>query len=168
MQITLIAAVDKNLAIGKGNQLPWHLPKDLQFFKASTLGHPVVLGRKTFESFGSKPLPKRTHYIISSSLKSVDFEQCVICPSVTETLIQLKKQAYEQVFIIGGGNVYEQFLPFADELILTHVDTEIEEAEVFFPQPVWNQYKSEEIMQIEKDENHAYFCSVKRYTKFNV
>jgi len=131
MKISMIAAVAKNLAIGKNNQLLWHIPEDLKRFKEITRGHAVVMGSKTFESLG-RPLPQRTNIVIA---KDVNYKAdgCVVVHSLDEAVIEAGKTEKDEVFIIGGGSIYTQFLPRADKLYITLVDKEYE-ADTFFPQ----------------------------------
>lgn len=132
--IKMIAAVGKNLELGKNGDLIWHLPNDLKFFKEQTLGCPVVMGRNTFNSLPRK-LPKRIHYIITDSLMfNKDTDGVLIYFDFADMLKEIKRVAETQdVYIIGGASVYKQFLEYADELVLTEVDAEDTEADVYFP-----------------------------------
>jgi len=128
MSINLIAAVGENYELGKNNQLIWHLPKDLKFFKNITKNKIVVMGRKTFESLPNG-LPDRKLIVISS--KDLDKYYDVICyHQISEVLNALKQEDY---FVIGGSSIYEQFLPFADNLYLTEVNAYDYEADTYFP-----------------------------------
>ena len=128
MRIAMIAAMANNRVIGKDNQMPWHLPEDLRHFKAMTLSKPIVMGRKTFESIG-RPLPGRHNIVIS---RNTDF-----CPEgvtfVTnyEDAISAAGEC-EELVIIGGGQLYAQFLPKADVLYLTLIDLDVD-GDTFFP-----------------------------------
>ena len=120
--IKIIAAVSKNLKIGKDNQLPWHISEDLKYFRKTTNGQAVLMGRKTFESIG-RPLPNRRNIVLT---RNVDFnEEGVEVVHTLEEALALCK-TLDQVFIIGGGQIYSAFLPYADELYLTLVDKEID------------------------------------------
>ncbi len=129
-QICLIAAVAENRAIGKDNKLLWYIKKDLNFFKNTTLGHPIIMGRKTFESIG-KPLTQRLNIIITRD-KDYHASGCQICHSLEEALKLAKIKEDKEIFIIGGASVYAKALPFADKLYLTIVDYR-PKADVFFP-----------------------------------
>ncbi len=129
-KISIIAAVAKNLAIGKDNKLLWHLPEDLKRFKEVTSGHPVLMGQKTYESLG-KPLPDRVNIIITLD-KDYKAPGCVVTFSLDQALEEAKKTGADEVFVIGGGSIYRQFLPIADKLYITEVDKEFE-ADTFFP-----------------------------------
>lgn len=153
--ITLIVAMGKNREIGKENQLLWHLPKDLKHFKELTSGHPIIMGRKTYESIG-KPLPNRTNIVISR--KNDWFEEGILIVGSIKEAVKFAKKIDEEVFIIGGGNIYEQTIDLADKLEVTLVDAELG-ADTFFPkinEKVW-QKTNEEYHQ--KDEKNEFdFC----------
>lgn len=129
MTLALVAAFDRNRAIGRGNALPWRLPDDLKRFKALTLGHPVLMGRKTAESLG-RPLPGRENLVLTRSGRTpCDGMRAV--PSL-EAAQQVAGAA--TLMVIGGGEVYALALPHAQRLHLTHVDTAVEDADAFFPE----------------------------------
>ena len=153
--ITLIVAMGKNREIGKENQLLWHLPKDLKRFKELTSGYPIIMGRKTYESIG-KPLPNRTNIVISR--KNDWFEEGILIVGSIKEAVKFAKKIDEEVFIIGGGNIYEQTIDLADKLEVTLVDAVLD-ADTFFPkinEKVW-QKTNEEYHQ--KDEKNEFdFC----------
>lgn len=130
MIVSAIVAIAKNNVIGNDNDIPWYLPADLKYFKKTTLGHHIIMGRKCFESIG-RPLPKRTNIIITRDLFYVAFD-CLIVHSVYEALTLAKDRGEEEVFIIGGGEIYAQSLEWCDRLYITEVDIE-PEGDVFFP-----------------------------------
>ncbi|WBM73809.1 dihydrofolate reductase [Saprospira grandis] len=132
MIISAIVACNQNRAIGKGNKMPWYLPADLRYFKATTLGHPIIMGRKTFVSLG-RPLPKRRNIVLSRQ-KKYSAEGIEVFPSLWESLKTLKKEGCEEVFIIGGGQIYRQALPFCHKLYLTEVEIDLQGADTFFPE----------------------------------
>jgi len=149
--ITLIAAVAENNALGKDNQLLWHLPDDFKRFKNITSGHYIIMGRKTFESF-PKPLPNRTHVIITRQ-KDYNPEGCIVVNSLEEAIEFCPKQ--EDIFIIGGGEIYKQSIEIADKIDITRVH-HCFEADTFFPeinlekwQLVFKEFHS-------KDERHDF------------
>ena len=135
--ITLIAALDRNRAIGRNGAMPWHLPDDLKRFKALTMGKPLVVGRKTFETF-PKPLPGRPHIVVTRdpSAFATPFENVFAVSSLEEALAKAQALAAEsgadEVCVIGGGEIYRQALPLADVLHVTHVDAEPEGGDAFF------------------------------------
>jgi dihydrofolate reductase len=126
--IALIAAMDQNRLIGRDNALPWHLPADLRYFKETTTGHVVVMGRKTFESIG-KPLPNRINVVLTSQ-PDYFAPGCLTVRSTDEVLWLTDKA--RQIFVIGGAEVFRQFLPLADRLYLTHIDHAFA-GDVYFP-----------------------------------
>ena len=158
--ITLIAAVAENNAIGKGDQLLWHLPEDFKHFKRLTTGHCIIMGRKTFETF-PKPLPNRIHIVITHQ-KGYTKEGAVVVSSVEEA-IEKALVIDPNPYVIGGGEIYAQALPFADAIELTRVHHTFAEADVFFPEfnrEEWELVASE---RFEKDERHAYGFTFERY-----
>ena len=130
MIISLIVAKSKNNVIGKNNQLPWHLPADLKHFKDVTMGKPIIMGRKTFESIG-KPLPGRRNIIITHN-KNYTAEGCDVFHSIGDAFNAVKNET--EVMIIGGANLYAQTIECASRLYLTEVDVEID-GDAFFPSP---------------------------------
>lgn len=127
--INIIAVVAKNLAIGKNNQLLWHLPDDLKHFKEITQNHPVVMGLNTYYSIG-KPLPNRINVIVSKD--KIEIPNCYVFTSLQEAIdFALSKD--KEIFIIGGASIYAQTIKRADKLFLTIVDKEVSDADAFFP-----------------------------------
>lgn len=141
--------------IGFENQLLWHLPKDLKHFKEITSGHPVIMGRKTYESIG-KPLPNRTNIVVSR--KTDWFEEGILIVGSIKEAVKFAKKIDEEVFIIGGGKIYEQTMDIVDKLEVTLVKADLQ-ADTFFPKidpKIWK--KTDEICH-EKDEKNQYdFC----------
>ncbi|QCU91165.1 type 3 dihydrofolate reductase [Thiomicrorhabdus sediminis] len=134
MRISMIAAMTTNRVIGKDNDMPWHLPDDLQFFKKNTLGKPVIMGRKTFESLGCRPLPGRPNYVIS---RQTDLNYSVpVFDSVEKALQAVKADNPDEVVIMGGGQLYSQMMEQAERLYLTLIDADID-GDTFFPD--WQQ-----------------------------
>lgn len=137
MKISIIVAfAGKKRVIGKKGGLPWYIPDELKRFKQITMGHPIIMGRKTHESIG-KPLPGRTNIVVTHDpqYQSAD---CIVTHSLEEALRQVytersrSAQGHDEIFVIGGGELYKQALPLADKLYLTYIDKEIE-GDVFFP-----------------------------------
>ena len=148
--ISIIVAVADNLAIGKDNNLLWHISEDLKYFKRITGGHTVIMGRKTWESIG-RPLPNRRNIVISRSLKVDSLAGAEVFGSLESALATLP--ANEEHFIIGGGEIYRQALPIADRLYLTIVHTAIYDADTFFPavdERVWREVGRENFERGEK------------------
>ena len=156
--IIMIAAVAENLALGKNNELVWHLPDDFKRFKQLTTNHYIIMGRKTFESF-PKPLPNRTHVIITRQ-QDYTAEGCLVAANLADALAMIPKD--ENVFVIGGGEIYAMALPFTDVIELTKVHARFE-ADTFFPEidsKQWN-LLSEEYHP--KDEKHLYDFTYETY-----
>jgi dihydrofolate reductase len=128
MIVSMIAAMAKDRVIGLNGLMPWHLPADLAHFKRSTMGCPVIMGRKTYDSIG-RPLPGRENIVLSRS-NSLQLEGCVVVNTLESALSKLKDSS--EVFIIGGQQLYQQALPLADRLYLTHIGAEFE-GDTFFP-----------------------------------
>jgi len=128
--ISIIAAIGKNRELGKNNKLLWHIPEDFKKFKQLTSGHIVIMGRKTFESIG-KPLPNRINIIVTRN-RSWTPLGCTVCYSLEEA-INLAKKKINEIFIIGGAEIYKQGIQYADKLYLTLVNQEYPDADAFFP-----------------------------------
>jgi dihydrofolate reductase len=147
--IIQIAAVAENNALGKDNQLLWHLPDDFKHFKELTSGHYIILGRKTFESF-PKPLPNRTHVIITRN-KDYKAEGCIIVNSIEQAIEATP--ANEDVFIIGGAEIYQQSMNSSTKIELTRVHQNFE-ADAFFPELNENDWELVHSQYHPKDEKH--------------
>ena len=130
MKISLIVAMASNRIIGQDGQMPWHLSADLKRFKQITMGHPIIMGRKTYEAIG-RPLPGRTNIIISRS-SAYQPEGCVLVNSV-EAAIEHGCNLSDEVFVIGGAEIYKAALPLADNLYITQINKEFE-GDTFFPE----------------------------------
>lgn len=153
--ITIIAAIGKNNELGKNNQLLWHLPEDLKHFKNLTSGHPIIMGRKTYESIG-KALPNRTNIVVSK--KDNWFEEGILITPNLKEAIKHAKRINENIFIIGGGNIYEQAISQADRLEITQVDFSAD-ADTFFPkidEKIWT--KTNEICYSKDERNEYDYC----------
>ncbi|BFN32593.1 type 3 dihydrofolate reductase [Vibrio harveyi] len=150
MIISMIAAMADNRIIGKDNQMPWHLPADFAWFKRCTMGKPVVMGRKTYESIG-RPLPGRMNIVISRD-ESLCIEGVTTVTSIEQALDVAGE--VEEVMIIGGGAIYAACLPMATKLYVTHIEAEIE-GDTQFPQ--WsNEFKETYSEAYQADEKNAY------------
>ncbi|KQN60961.1 MULTISPECIES: type 3 dihydrofolate reductase [Rahnella] len=152
MIISLIAALATDRVIGMENAMPWHLPGDLAWFKRNTLNKPVIMGRKTFESIG-RPLPGRLNIVISS--KPGEHEGVTWVTSVDAALAAAA--GVEEVMVMGGGRVYEQFLPKANRLYLTHIDAEVE-GDTHFPDYEPDDWEStfSEFHDADEQNSHGY------------
>ena len=134
MRISLIAAMDRNRVIGHDNDLPWHLPADLMWFKKNTLGKPILMGRRTFESIG-RPLPGRTNIVLTRD-KTFKADGCIVVHDIEEALRTASDDVSEveegEVVVIGGGQLFELLIDIADLLYLTRIDADFE-GDTFFP-----------------------------------
>lgn len=150
--LSLIVARSKNNVIGKNNQLPWHLPQDLAWFRQNTLGKPVIMGRKTYQSIG-RLLPKRPNIIVSRQGFNIDD---ALSASSLEQALEIARPLAEEIMLIGGGELFKQALPLADRLYLSEVQAEFE-GDTFFDVNLseW-QIISEQFSQI--DEQNPYLC----------
>ena len=157
MNISIIAAVGKNNELGKNNDLIWHFREDMQFFKKTTIGATVIMGRKTFESL-PKALPNRRNIVISSD-RNYNAEGAQTVCSIEEA-IELTKD--EKVFIIGGASIYKAFLPYANEIFLTEIEAQCEDAHTYFPEFNKSLYNREVLGA--SSENNSEFSFVK-YTR---
>ncbi|MCW3120682.1 MAG: dihydrofolate reductase [Flavipsychrobacter sp.] len=155
MIISFIVAVSENNAIGKDNQLPWHLPEDLKFFKRTTLGKPVIMGRKTYESLG-KPLPGRLNIVLSSNENLVLPEGVLLYKNIDAALERLQQEPTEEGFIIGGGKVFEETMSLAERIYMTRVHTMIPDADAFFPSIDHTHWKITWEEDHHADEKHKY------------
>ena len=151
--ITLIAAAAENNALGKNNEMIWHLPDDFKRFKKLTSGHVIILGRKTYESLDG-PLPNRKHIIITRQkdyAEKVDADCCIVVDSIEDAIA--KTPSDEENFVIGGGEIYKLALPLADKIELTRVHDTFD-AEAFFPEFSTDNWKLVNEEYHPKDEKH--------------
>jgi dihydrofolate reductase len=130
MEKCIIVAIADNNAIGRDNALLWHISEDMRFFRHQTVGCPVIMGRKTYESIG-RPLPKRVNILISRNFSTAD--EVAVVGSLEAAYEVAEATNLERCYVIGGGQIYAQALDGADRLVVTHVHTVIEEADTFFP-----------------------------------
>lgn len=162
--VYIIAAVAENLAIGKKNGLLCSVPEDLRRFRTLTEDRPIIMGRKTFESLGSKPLPNRVNIVITSKPDKVDRKGVVVASSLEAALKIAKKIDREMVFVIGGGQIYKEAMEVADVLLITHIHKEFKDADTFFPKissRKWKKTKEEETKESKSGVSFNY-CE---YTK---
>ena len=151
MKISMIAAMTDERVIGIENRLPWKLPNDMKWFRQHTLGKPIIMGRKTFESFGAKPLLDRTNIIITRD-ESYQAKDSIVVHSIEEAL-QAAGEVNE-VMIIGGASFYAQMLPRTDRLYLTYVHTKIE-GDAWFPEIDFSEWQEVQRIDCEADEKNA-------------
>lgn len=149
MSVSMIAAIGKNRELGKNNDLIWHFKEDMKFFRETTTGNTVVMGRKTFESL-PHALPNRRNVVISSN-KNYHAEGAEVVTSVGEALEKTKS---DNVFVIGGGKIYSEFLKYADKLYLTEIDAQCSDADTFFPEFDKSEFSKEKLTDFTVDGIH--------------
>jgi len=153
MNISIIVAITENNIIGRDNGMPWHLPADLKYFRERTTGHHIVMGRKTFESIGGgRPLPNRVSIIITKQ-KDYKADGCLIAHSLEEA-IEIAKDENE-LFIIGGKQIYDQSLALANKMYITRIHTSID-GDTSFPQYDENQWEMTSYTERDADEKNVY------------
>ena len=158
-----MAAMDMNNVIGIDGKLPWHLPDDLQQFKQATMGHAFIMGRKTAESIG-QPLPGRLNVILTRDIH-YQAPGCEVYTDLAEAIEALSHR-FEKIFIVGGGEIYEQALPLCDELILTYVWTEAPGAvRTFFPRINFDEWRLIAELPHEADEKHRYAFTIIHFSR---
>lgn len=154
MILSMIAAMDNNRVIGKDNSIPWNLPCEQLYFRNITMGHPVIMGRKSFESIG-KPLEGRRNIILTKD-SNYSAKGCEIIHSVEEAL-ELFSKSSEEVFVIGGQEIYRQFLPYANRLYITIIDNEFN-GNKYFPEININEWKIVSFNKGINDESSYSYC----------
>ena len=159
MIISHLVAVSNNKVIGKDNDLPWKLKKDLLHFKNYTVGKTILMGRKTFESIG-RPLPNRNNFMVSTTLKNVAGAE--VFKSLDSAIENVSPG--EEVVIIGGGYLFRESVNFFNKLVLTQVDCEID-GDIFYPEVDLDQWTLQESEDFKKDEDNEFNFSVKTFTK---
>lgn len=152
--ITIIVAIGNNYVIGKEGWMPWNIPEDLRHFKEKTLNHTVVMGRKTFDAIG-RPLPRRRNIVVTRDPRW-HFDGVEVIDDF-ELFLQRNQKSDNEIFIAGGAQIYQVALPYADKLIISHIDTEID-GDTFFPK--WDRTKFDLIETVEYTD-----FSVKTYQK---
>jgi dihydrofolate reductase len=167
MQTIIIVAIAQNNAIGKDNNLLWHLPADMKFFKEQTLGHTIITGRKNYESIPEKfrPLPNRTNIVVTRD-KNYKAPGAMVVNSLEEAIEKAKNSGAEKCFIIGGGQIYKECLEknLVDEMLITHVETN-PDADTFFPDIELEKWTKGLISEINPDEKNKFSMMIFRYLK---
>jgi len=161
-EISIVAAVADNYAIGKGNKLPWHLPADLKHFRELTTGHAVVMGKRTFESLPNGPLPNRRNVVLTSVMSEGVNEGYFEADSLEDAFYLCEKE--EKVFIVGGAAVYRQSLEIADSLYITWVHHEFS-ADIYFPEVDFSKWEEVSRQDMPADEKNPYPYSFVHYKR---
>lgn len=163
MIVSLIVAASDNNAIGKNNQLMWHLPIDMKFFKNTTWGFPVIMGRKTFEELGNKALPGRQNIVITRK-KDWKAEGVVIVHSLDDALFVAREAETNEIFIIGGGEIYKEAMPKANRLYITRVHAMLE-GDTYFPTFDEKKWELVSSRPVKADERHQYDFTIQQWDK---
>ena len=166
MKVSLIAAVAENRVIGKDNDLIWSLPDDMRFFKETTMGHYIIMGRRNFESM-PRALPKRINVVITRNEK-YEAPGAIVVPTIEQALEVARNGGEEEAFIIGGGEIYKQTMDLADKLYITHVKAN-PEGDTWFPEideSLWDLTCGEEHAQDERHAHSFVICTYERKTGF--
>ena len=147
--VSIIVAIAQNGTIGDKNSLLWHIKEDMRFFRTTTSGHPVIMGRKTFESLGSKPLPKRTNIVITRADR--EFEGALTAHSLEEAIRMAGED--EEIFIMGGAQIYREALSVVDRMYITVVERDYE-GDTSFPEVDYSQWKLVDVVRYERGEEY--------------
>lgn len=164
MILSSIVAMSENNAIGIHNSLPWHLPDDLKFFKRTTVGKAVLMGRKTYDSMG-KPLPNRLNIVVSTDKDLQLPEEVLLYDNLDDALARLQQGDADEAFIAGGGNIFGQTMDLVDRIYLTRVHTVIEGAEAFFPHMDHSHWKLTWKEEHPADEKHKYAFTFEQWDR---
>ncbi|MGN1394657.1 MAG: dihydrofolate reductase [Succinivibrionaceae bacterium] len=163
--LSIIVAHSENFIIGKDGTMPWHLPADLKYFKSVTIGKPVIMGRKTFESIG-KALPNRVNIVITRNKNLILSDSTVLIFNSLEEALSNLKNLSEEIFVIGGGSLYKEAIQYADRLYITKIHAQIE-GDTEFPHYDINKYKLISSIKYDKDEKNAYDLTFEVYETIN-
>ncbi|MBX2922983.1 MAG: dihydrofolate reductase [Chitinophagaceae bacterium] len=165
MIISLIVAAAENNAIGKNNQMLWYLPNDFKFFKNTTWGMPVIMGRKTFLAMSGEPLPGRYNIVISRQQEhGINRNDVWVVSSIKEALKKAESTDCREVFIAGGGQIYDAYLPMADKIYITRVHAVLD-GDAFFPAFDENQWEKVYQLDFPADDKHAYAYSFQTWVR---
>jgi dihydrofolate reductase len=162
MKLSMIWAMSRNGVIGRNNTLPWHLPRDMKHFMTTTRGHPLIMGRRTFESMDRRPLPGRANIVVSSN---ADYAApgAVVVTSLEAALAEAEQRCREagvdEAFITGGAELYRLGLEVADRLYVTEVAAQLE-GDTFFPEIDWSRWRRVSSESFAADETHAYSFTI--------
>jgi dihydrofolate reductase len=167
MIISFIVAVAEDNAMGRNNELPWRLPEDLKFFKRTTLGKPVLMGRKTFDSLG-KPLPGRLNIVLSGTKDLQLPEGVLLYNDVQEAVDRMQQENADEGFIIGGAKVFELTMSMADRMYITRVHTTVPDADTFFPEIDHTHWKLVWEEKHTADDKHASDYTFQQYDRIEL
>lgn len=165
MKLISVVAASENNVIGINNKMPWHLPDDLKFFKKTTSGSPIIMGKNTWLSLGAKPLPNRTNIVISGSIDTA--EGAILVRDMKEATDWLKEHQpdLEKAFIIGGGQLYRATMDLIDELYMTRIHTSVDDGMVYFPEFSEKEWERKWAEFHDKDEKHAFSFTFEHWVR---
>jgi dihydrofolate reductase len=167
MKLAMIWAMTRNRVIGRDNDLPWSLPADMKHFMTTTRDHPVIMGRRTFESMDKKPLPRRTNIVVTRT-PGYSAPGILVAEDLEGAIALARRQCaadgVEEAFITGGAGLYQEGLAVADRLYVTEIDTELE-GDTFFPEVDWSRWRLVSREEHPADERHAYPFSISTYER---
>lgn len=167
MKLSLIWAMTRNRVIGRDNDLPWSLPADMKHFMTTTRGHPVIMGRRTFESMDRRPLPRRTNIVVTRT-PGYDAPGAVVVASLAAALdvarAQCAEDGVDEAFVTGGAGLYAEALPLADRLYVTVIDADLD-GDTFFPELDWRRWREIDREAHPADERHAYAFVISAYER---
>ena len=163
MMLSIIAAMDDNGGIGYQNRIPWHLGSDFKSFKAMTMGHHILMGRKTYDSLG-KTLPGRIHVVISRAKHLPMPEKCFLVNSLNDGIILAESHGESEAFVIGGEQIFRQALPLANRMILTRVHTACI-VDVYFPSICWEEWQITQSQGYAADEHNDYAFTIEDWIR---
>ncbi|CAI8342017.1 MAG: hypothetical protein CNE98_06685 [Bacteroidetes bacterium MED-G17] len=155
MNISIIVAMAKNRAIGKNNDLPWRIKDDMKIFRQTTLNHVVMMGRKSMESMGNRPLKHRTNLVITRS-NTYNPEGVIICNSFESAISLAKDLDEKELFVLGGGEVYAQLIDKCNKMYISHIQTDIVDADVYFPEVDWSKWEQISRESFEQNERNEF------------
>ena len=158
--VSIIVAIAQNGTIGDKNSLLWHIREDMRFFRTTTSGHPVIMGRKTFESLGSKPLPKRTNIVITRADR--EFEGALTAHSLEEAIRMAGED--EEIFVMGGAQIYAEALLVVDRMYITHVEHDYE-GDTSFPEIDYSKWKLVDVVRHERGEEYEHPFEFRTYDR---
>ena len=158
--VSIIVAIAQNGTIGDKNSLLWHIKEDMRFFRTTTSGHPVIMGRKTFESLGSKPLPKRTNIVITRADR--EFEGALTAHSLEEAIRMAGED--EEIFVMGGAQIYREALSVVDRMYITVVERDYE-GDTSFPDVDYSEWKLVDVVRHERGEEYEYPFEFRTYDR---
>lgn len=167
MKLSMIWAMTRNRVIGRDNDLPWHLPRDMKHFMTTTRGHPVIMGRRTFESMNRRPLPGRTNIVVTRNAR-YNAAGILVAETLAHALTlaqrQCRQDGVDEAFITGGAGLYAEALGVADRLYVTEIDAEVP-GDTFFPDIDWSQWRCLDSVSHPADGDHEFAFTISTFER---